>query len=129
VKSVSSLDVFFYEAFQEEVEALKRYLPTNIEAEFTWKTIQEQGDREPPASVISIRTQSVIPTSWAAKLSGILTRSTGYDHIKAYLQECRKTYRADTSFVLQQSRCRAGDVTVDVSLKKTPSANRTVQEF
>lgn len=83
-------DVFFYEAFEEEAEALKRYLPSDISAGFSWKTIQEKGDAEPPAALISIRTQSVIPISWARKLSGILSRSTGYDHIKVYLQECNE---------------------------------------
>ena len=83
------LNVFFYEAFEEEAEALKHYLPNYIKAGFTWKTIQEHGDSEPSAPVISIRTQSVIPGSWAGKLSGILSRSTGYDHIKTYLHKCR----------------------------------------
>jgi len=83
-------DVFFYEAFEEEVEALKRYLQPRIVAGFTWKTIQERGDREPPAAIISVRTQSVIPTSWATRVSAILTRSTGYDHVKVYLQGCNK---------------------------------------
>ncbi|MBW8001961.1 MAG: hydroxyacid dehydrogenase [Planctomycetes bacterium] len=82
------LDIFFYEAFEEEAEALKRYLPGDISAGFIFKTIQESGDAEPGGAVISIRTQSVIPTSWSSKISGILTRSTGYDHIKSYLQKC-----------------------------------------
>jgi D-lactate dehydrogenase len=34
--------------------------------------------------LISIRTQSTIPASWATKLAGILTRSTGYDHLEKY---------------------------------------------
>ena len=82
--------MFFYEAFEEEVQALRRCLPTVVEAGFTWRTIQEQGDGEPPASVISIRTQSIIPVSWATKVSGILSRSTGYDHIEGYRKECGK---------------------------------------
>lgn len=90
VKSIPDKpDVFFYEAFEEEAEALKHYLPNYIKAGFTRKTIQEQGDSEFSAPVISIRTQSVIPASWAGRLSGILSRSTGYDHIKAYLHECK----------------------------------------
>jgi D-lactate dehydrogenase len=84
------LDVFFYEAFEEETRALKRYLQPRLLAGFSWKTIQECADREPPASVVSIRTQSTIPTLWATKVSGILTRSSGYDHIKAYLRGCKR---------------------------------------
>lgn len=74
-------ELFFYEAFDKEEEALKRYLSPNVKAGFTWKTIQEEGSSLPPASLISIRTQSVIPASWATQMSGLLTRSTGYDHI------------------------------------------------
>lgn len=80
------MDVFFYEAFEEETEALKRYLKPGIEVGFTWKTIQEQGAAAPPAALISIRTQSEIPLSWATRLSAILARTTGYDHLRAYLQ-------------------------------------------
>ena len=50
-------DVYFYEAFDEEADMLKKYLPANIEAGFCWETIQEKGDELPPASIISIRTQ------------------------------------------------------------------------
>ncbi len=82
------MDVFFYEAFEEESQALGRSLPSHVTAGFTWKTIQEQGDREPPASIISVRTQSIIPIAWATKVSGILSRSTGYDHIESYRREC-----------------------------------------
>jgi D-lactate dehydrogenase len=34
-----------------------------------------------------MRTQSVIPIEWAGKLSGILSRSTGYDHLRFYLEK------------------------------------------
>jgi D-lactate dehydrogenase len=82
------MDVFFYEAFAEEEQALKRHLPPGVEAGFTWKTIQETGDELPPASVISLRTQSVIPPEWASKMTGILSRSTGYDHLSKYQEQC-----------------------------------------
>jgi len=80
------MDVFFYEAFEEECDALKRYLGDAVEAKFTWKTIQEHDSSKPPAPLISVRTQSTIPLGWVAQLSGIITRSTGYDHLTAYLQ-------------------------------------------
>ena len=77
-------DIFFYEAFEEEAEALRRHLPPSIDAGFDWKTIQEANHATPPADVISIRTQSAIPPAWAPQLKGIITRSTGYDHVCAY---------------------------------------------
>ena len=78
------MDIFFYEAFEEEEKELKRFLPKNIKAGFTWKTIQENKDKEPPAKLISTRTQSIFPIEWEDKIKGILSRSTGYDHLKAY---------------------------------------------
>lgn len=84
------MDIFFYEVFEEEGQALKRYMPPHIAAGFSCKTIQEHGNITLPAFVISIRTQSIIPTSWAPKLSGILTRSSGYNHIVAYRQKSKK---------------------------------------
>jgi len=78
------MDIFFYEAFEEEEKELRRFLPENIKAGFTWKTIQENKDNELPAKLISTRTQSIFPIEWGDKISGILSRSTGYDHLKAY---------------------------------------------
>jgi D-lactate dehydrogenase len=79
------MDVFFYEAFEEEAAALKELLGTTVSFEMTDRTIQEEGHTLPPSKFISIRTQSVIPTSWNNHLDGILSRSTGYDHLKKYL--------------------------------------------
>ena len=84
------MDVFFYEAFEEEAEKIKQHLPENITAGFTWKTIQEYGEKEPPAGLVSIRTQSQIPEEWADKIEGILSRSTGYDHLKKYEKQTGK---------------------------------------
>lgn len=78
------MDIFFYEVFEEEERELKQFLPDDIKAGFTWKTIQESGDALPSAKLISIRTQSIIPVEWADKLSGILSRSSGYDHLVDY---------------------------------------------
>lgn len=98
------LDVYFYEAFDEEADCLRALLPAGIRADFTWKTIQEMGHREPPARLISLRTQSLLPAGWGAggargevgggaqggapgsasdrgKLDGLLSRTTGYDHL------------------------------------------------
>lgn len=82
------MDVYFYEAFEEESLELRRHLPATLEAGFTWKTIQEAGDTAPPTGLISIRTQSVIPVAWAPLLRGILSRSTGYDHLMRYRAAC-----------------------------------------
>ncbi|MGF1484425.1 MAG: NAD(P)-dependent oxidoreductase [Opitutales bacterium] len=80
------MEVHFYEAFAEEAELLQRYLPKDWKAVFYRETIQEAGRRPAPATVISVRTQSKIPAEWAGQLSAILTRSTGYDQVKAFLQ-------------------------------------------
>src|ERR1017187_182236 len=77
----TSMDVFFYEAFEEEAAALRRHLPSSVRAGFTWKTTQEAGDAEPPSSLISIRTQSILPASWTGKVRGIVSRTTGFDHL------------------------------------------------
>ncbi len=74
-------EVFFYEAFEEEQKALKAHLPAGLNAGFSWKTIQEAGRTEPPAPIISIRTQTEIPKEWLKKFKALLTRSTGYDHV------------------------------------------------
>lgn len=80
------MQVFFFEAFEEEAEQIKNFLPDHIDAGFSWKTIQEYGSEELPAPIISVRTQSAIPGEWADKLDAILTRSTGYDHLIEYRQ-------------------------------------------
>lgn len=78
-------DVFFYEAFAEERTAIESSCPDFVRASYSPKTIQEAGHAAPPARIISIRTQSIIPAAWAADLDAILTRSAGYDHLTAYL--------------------------------------------
>ncbi len=75
------MDVFFYEAFAEEEEALARVLDPSISCGYARETIQESGHTDPPAKLISIRTQSEIPASWAGRINGILSRTTGFDHL------------------------------------------------
>jgi len=77
-------DIVFYEAFQEEAEILRTLFGSETKIHLTPQTIQESGDRTPPARLVSIRTQSIIPEPWHGQLSGILSRSTGYDHLLAY---------------------------------------------
>lgn len=79
------LDAFFYEAFAEEAERLLHHAAqAGLRAGHTTKTIQEEGHSAPPAPVISLRTQSILPPTWGAHVRGILSRSTGYDHLLAY---------------------------------------------
>lgn len=85
------VDVYFYEAFQEEAAELRALLPAGISADYTLATIQESGHHTPPAKLISIRTQSQIPHDWAPQLDAILTRSTGYDHLRKYARATRAT--------------------------------------
>ena len=80
------MDVYFYEAFEEEANTLKSLLGNRLSYDLTDKTIQEIGHITPPSRLISIRTQSIVPIDWVNKLNGILSRSTGYDHLKKYLE-------------------------------------------
>ena len=82
------MDIFFFEAFEEEQTALKKFNANQFTAGYSWKTIQEYAAKEPPADIISVRTQSQIPHEWAGKIKAILTRSTGFDHLTDY---CRET--------------------------------------
>lgn len=84
------IDVMFYEVFEEEEKAIKNFLSDNIRAEYTDKTIQEEDGQTPPAELISIRTQSIIPVSWTKTVRGILTRSQGFDHLLDFRRECSK---------------------------------------
>ena len=82
---MTASDIFFYEAFAEEAEQLLFYANgTGLRVGHSPLTIQETGHTAPPAPVISLRTQSVLPPAWAPQLRGILSRSTGYDHLNAY---------------------------------------------
>lgn len=95
------IDVIFYEAFEEEQRALEKTLPSDIKARFVKGTIQEKQTKEMPASIVSVRTQSAIPLSWAKGLKGILTRSAGHDHLSAY----RKKSGQDVSCGYLPSYC------------------------
>ncbi len=83
-------DIAFYECLEEEQQQIQQQLE-NSRFFFTEKTIQEEGHSEPLAPLLSIRTVSVIPLSWATKLEAILTRSTGYDKIKHYREQTQTT--------------------------------------
>lgn len=87
-------DAAFYEAFEEEERELRNVLPEGRSYFFTWKTIQESGHSAPPAKIISVRTQSALPPSWADAIDGIITRSTGYDHVAAYRDAYAKDLKA-----------------------------------
>lgn len=83
--AAESFDAFFYEAFAEEAERLLHYAAAaGLRVGHSPLTIQETGHEAPPAPVVSLRTQSIFPLAWAPQLRGILTRSTGYDHLFAY---------------------------------------------
>jgi len=76
-----NLDVVFYETFPEEEKALRKYINGSIEAHFTTKSLQEENTRSLPSKLISIRTQSIIPIEWHSQLKGVLTRTSGCDHL------------------------------------------------
>lgn len=81
---MKKIDVFFYETFEDEAAALASLMGSAISFAFTAKTIQEAGHSVPPARLLSIRTQSLIPQEWSTQVDGILSRSTGYDHLVAF---------------------------------------------
>lgn len=76
-------DAYFYETFAEEETALRAALP-GLRAGFTDRTVQGAAQDCPPATLLSIRTQSVIPVAWVPALRGVLARTTGYDHLLAW---------------------------------------------
>lgn len=76
-----TLDVFFYESFDAEARAIRERLGPDVRAQFCEHTIQSSGHTLPPAPVVSIRTQSRIPAHWRRTLQGVLSRSTGHDHL------------------------------------------------
>lgn len=78
------MDVYFYEVFEEEARLIKNLIRNSLEFGLTDRTIQESGHRQPPARLISVRTQSIIPVDWQDQLDGVLSRTTGFDNLKAY---------------------------------------------
>jgi len=83
--AAGSFDAYFYEAFAEEAERLLEHAAAaGLRVGHTPHTIQEAAHDSPPAAIISMRTQSILPTEWAPNLKGLLSRSTGYDHLTAY---------------------------------------------
>jgi D-lactate dehydrogenase len=84
------MHVYFYEAFEEEMNLLRSLLGRDLAYEFTSSTIQETRHKKPLARLISIRTQSIVPPSWAEELDGVLSRSTGFDHLLAYESQIKK---------------------------------------
>lgn len=83
--TAANFDAFFYEAFAEEAERLLFHAASaNLRVGHTSMTIQEASHASPPAPIVSLRTQSILPPAWAPQIRGILTRSTGYDHLFAY---------------------------------------------
>ena len=85
----SGLNVKFYEVFGDEKKQLQYFLPKTLRTEFTSRTIQEEKELGPPATLICTRTQSIVPLTWGKHIGGILTRSQGYDH----LQKIARAYK------------------------------------
>ncbi len=75
--------VWFYETFAEEEAALRALLPPSTSAGFSRHTIQETDHDAPPAPLLSIRTQSVVPAAWFPAIEAIVSRSAGADHLHA----------------------------------------------
>ncbi len=123
-------DIVFFEAFDEEQELLRKICPSHVHAEFTPLTIQESRLVKAPARFLSIRTQSRIPLLWKDDIDGILTRSTGFDHVLAYRQETR-TQAALGYLPVYCSRAVAEQaITMMLSLmRKLVAQQRSFQQF
>lgn len=87
-------DVFFYEAFEEEAERLRQRMPCGVRAGYERGAIGETNHVSPPARLLSIRTQSVIPPRWFDRIEGVLTRSTGFDHLAGMLRRSGRSVPA-----------------------------------
>lgn len=86
------LDVYFFETFSEEKKLIEQFLPKDISAGYDCGSIQESKRKDPPAKIISIRTQSIIPKQWLPHFEAILSRTTGYDHLVNYGNHVRCGY-------------------------------------
>ncbi|HTY36756.1 MAG TPA: NAD(P)-dependent oxidoreductase [Bacteroidota bacterium] len=85
------MDVFFYEAFGDEAKKLGELLGSDVTYGFARETIAEAGHKTPPARLISIRTQSVVPPEWEEHIDGVLSRSTGFDHLVVLASKIHRT--------------------------------------
>ncbi len=124
------MDVFFYETFSEEEEALTRLLGTSVTSGFSRFTIQESGHSAPPARLISIRTQSVVPVDWVWNIGGILSRTTGFDHLQKLLTSYPEPI---PSGYLEEYATRAvaehAMMTVMALLRRLPIQTRQIASF
>jgi D-lactate dehydrogenase len=80
-------DVIFYEAFAEEEQSLRKHIDRNLKIEFRQNALQSYKETAPPAPLISIRTHSRIPDSWIKEVKGVLTRSSGFDHLQEFFKK------------------------------------------
>ncbi|GIW78187.1 MAG: lactate dehydrogenase [Phycisphaerae bacterium] len=81
-------NIVFFEVFDEERRLLEQEVDPSWDVSYVSETIQESpwADTLPPAPVVCIRTQSVVPPSWDAHLKACLARSTGYDHLASLMR-------------------------------------------
>lgn len=82
-------DVIFYEAFKEEENSLKQYIGNRFTAEYRQNSLQAYSDQKAPASLISIRTHSRIPVAWFNQIKGVLSRSSGIDHLLDFIEKTK----------------------------------------
>ncbi len=74
-------DVAFFEVLEEEEKYLRKHLDDGLKVFYTYKTIQAYNGKVSNSNLISVRTKSIIPNHWHNKISGVLTRTTGYNHL------------------------------------------------
>lgn len=127
---MSKIKVSFYEVFEEEEILLRKHLPGEWNCSFTSASIQESGHSKPESDVICIRTQSIIPKLWANKLSGILSRSAGYDHLTKFTEKTGSS--AQIGYLFKYSGRAVAEQAAMLwlcLLRKFPSQKRAMKKF
>ncbi|MCA9395977.1 MAG: hypothetical protein KC649_02305 [Candidatus Omnitrophica bacterium] len=74
--------VLFFEIFESERNTIQKFLPSDLQAVFTAATFQSSELTPSSGDVICIRTQSDFPEDRMKDISAVLSRSTGYDHLR-----------------------------------------------
>ncbi len=84
------MEAAFYEVFSEEAEGLKACWAGGSPEVLSPGPIPEPPPDAPPAPVLCVRTHSRIPAEWDGRVLGVLTRSSGFDHLVRDLRGWRK---------------------------------------
>jgi len=119
--------IIWAESFAEEEEKTKSLLTGLTKVEFYRQPLHEiDADLIPPGSLAVIRTHSKITKSIQPRLAGILTRSTGYDHLTEITGKIPAGYLPDyaTSAVTNYNLAAAYSL-----IRKIPESLKAMNNF